>query len=292
MRFFKEGSAPDPLYETFRDDQFSWHGESAREFVERAWARCARYCDRDLAEQARQHFLARFWELYLAFSLTEHRVDLEENSRTEGPDLRLKHDPVWIEAVTASAGIGEDAVRRPVPGSVYSVPDAQIKLRLSSAIAAKAAKFIGYRSAGVVGQSDMLVIAVNASDVPNARTDMPLPRIVRVLFPFGNPVAHLNGESFEVVRTSYSFEGAIEKRSGSRVDTAMFSDSAYSHVSAVLYSDADPINRPALPGTEFVLVHNPLATSPLPKRLLPAGLEYWKDGDVLEVSAKEQNRGS
>jgi hypothetical protein len=52
-------------------------------------------------------------------------------------------------------------------------------------------------------------------------------------------------------------------------------------ISALLYAWADEVNRARVPGREFVVLHNPLATNPLPRGTFPFGREYWfEDGQL------------
>ena len=56
---------------------------------------------------------------------------------------------------------------------------------------------------------------------------------------------------------------------------------AFAHVSGIIYSYADWFNLPYEPGSEFVVVHNAVATVPLPHGWLPVGQEFWLDGGSL-----------
>ncbi|HEX9870723.1 MAG TPA: hypothetical protein VGC99_19435, partial [Candidatus Tectomicrobia bacterium] len=79
-----------------------------------------------------------------------------------------------------------------------------------------------------------------------------------------------------------SFRDSIEKKSGEIVSTNVFLDPEYASMSAVLYSSVDALNRPKVLGSDFILVHNPLARNPLPLGFFAFGVEYWKDNNELK----------
>jgi hypothetical protein len=61
----------------------------------------------------------------------------------------------------------------------------------------------------------------------------------------------------------------------------VFLDESSADVSALLGSCSDELNRPDVPGADFVLIHNPMAATPLPRGWLPVGHEYWVEGEEL-----------
>jgi hypothetical protein len=85
----------------------------------------------------------------------------------------------------------------------------------------------------------------------------------------------------KAISAQYSLQASVSKDTGSEVRTDTFLHPDSRHVSAVLYSAADPLNRPAQIGADFVLVHNPHAIAPLPRGFLRCGREYWKEGEQL-----------
>ena len=118
--FFKPGFAPDEIYRIIRDDSNDRSVE-ARELVESLWREVRDYLDPDVPKQAAVDFGARFWEVYLAWTLLSNGTQLvphrerPDRGQRGGPDL-LTQDGVWIEATLATPGKGPnrtpDRVRR------------------------------------------------------------------------------------------------------------------------------------------------------------------------------------
>ncbi len=169
-------------------------------------------------------------------------------------------------------------------GTVFSVPDDQIKLRLRSVIEAKRQRAEEYLERGWVKPDEPFVVAVNAARIPSARLEITIPRIVRCLLPFGHEAFHLDRTSLEVVDRSFAYQPTVTKRSGSPVSTDVFLDPDYSVISAVLYSCCDEINRPTTPGADFLVCRNPCANAPVPSGWLRVGWEYWVEDDKLHRS--------
>ena len=80
---------------------------------------------------------------------------------------------------------------------------------------------------------------------------------------------------------SVEHRDAIANAKGASIGTDVFLDPAFAHISALIYSYQDWVNIPKQPGAELVVVHNPLATNPLPDGWLPVGKEYWWHNDAV-----------
>lgn len=284
--FFQPGDAPDERYRILRDDSFPLVVE-ARGFVERLWLETGPYLDQELPREARYNFQQRFWEMYLTHTLLVNGVPLtrrdQREFRKKGPDLLSADGATWIEAVLASPGIGPDAVQDPEPGKASWVPHDAIKLRLLNALDEKQRKHDRYRESGIVQPDQRYVIAVGASAIRLAMLEQTIPRIVSSVLPFGPEQVHLDRESLEVVGESFAYQPTVAKLAGKPVPTTLFQDSHSAPISALLYAWADEINRPSHPGSEFMVVHNPMATNPLPRGFFPFGREYWYDEDKLHM---------
>jgi hypothetical protein len=236
--------------------------------------------------------------MYLTYALLTHGVSLVTRSEREsprgGPDILVTGRPrLWIEAKTAMPGTGEDRVREPELNKVFEVPDAGIKLRLIAAVEEKLAQGIRWRDSGLISTSDSFVIAINGGHIPLGRKELDLPRIVRVLFPFGWPVAHLDATN-KIVGETWSHLPAERKRSGKEVPTTLFEEDRSSLISAVIYSGSNVFNHPGPPyraGDEFVIVHNPKAANPIKADHLPYMQEWWaEDGKIRGRKAAAEAR--
>jgi hypothetical protein len=259
--------------------------QKAKIFVEELWGKAHRYLDPDALKELPVQFHQRFWEIYLAAALLDAGLNLQHSNGRDGPDICVKADDgskVWVEAVTASPGQGNDAVQEAELGTVRSVPDDPIKLRLLNAFSEKTRKYKRYKEKNWIGLEDPYIIAINASQVPSARRELEIPRIVRSLLPFGFQVLHLNRETSEVTGTSYDYQGEVIKVSGAEIETTSFLNPESSGISAVIYSCADAFNYPDKISKSLLLFHNPLAINPLPLGFLRKGYEYWVDDQHLE----------
>lgn len=269
----------DPVYCAIQDEENS-RCKEAKIFIEELWEKTHNYLDSDILQELRVHFHQRFWEIYLAGSLLESGLNLQHSSSRDGPDLCIRADDgskIWIEAVTATAGQGNNAVQRVEigTGAVTSVPDEQIKLRLLNAFDEKNRKYNRYRERNWVNSEEPYIIAINAAQVPSATHEREIPRIVRSLLPFGFQVLHVSTETGEINGSSHNYQGEVTTATGAGVETTSFLNPEYAGISAVIYSCADVFNHPTEIGKELLLFHNPLATSPLPLGFLRKGCEYW-----------------
>jgi len=106
--FFLAGDCEDSAYRNVRDDPY--YAED-RAFVESLWSRYYDLADPNCRTNARNDFLARFWEMYLAVTLCERGFKLERFGN-EGPEFYFMHNnrKVWIEAVAPGPGNMEDQV--------------------------------------------------------------------------------------------------------------------------------------------------------------------------------------
>lgn len=128
--------------------------------------------------------------------------------------------------------------------------------------------------------------------LPTKHSEQPIPRIVKALLCVGNLVVHLDRETGNQVGLHADYPDRINNLKGASIKTDVFLSPSYAHISAVVYSYADWINVPSEPGKEFMLVHNPMATNPLPRGWLSAGKEYWMEGSELRIREfKEQSSG-
>jgi hypothetical protein len=279
-----EVEGTDPAYESLRDPP-NQHCVECREQFLALWQRTADFLDRDLIERARSSLHSAYWEMQVAGGLLELGAVLvprdRRSPRNAGPDLLSATPHTWIEAIAVEAGIGGDAVPAPPEGVVYSVPDDQILLRIVHGIHAKHAKRADYVARRWLRESDPYVIAINSGNLPNGKSELPLPRIIRAVFPFGHYAVRMDARTGNIGEGFYQHRSNIQKISGASIATTLFDDPAFAGISACLYSVADAFNPPHSLAGSLVLVHNPLATAPLPRESFRGLMQYWREGDEL-----------
>ncbi len=282
--FFGDGPAADELYTAMRDGQAEFQ-IAGRRRIEDMWQQCATFLDDDLDQKARNAFLNAWWELYVAYTFSSNGVALVPRlSRApsrDGPDLQTE-GRVWIEAVAPGPGVGVDGVPiRRFNCGAHAVPDEQLKLRLRNSIEEKHRALIRYEERGWVKLDQPVIIAVGGAATGYQWLEREVPRIVRAVLPIGHQVIHLEPRTAKVVGTSHEFTATIQKTSGSNVSTDIFTSDSHKSISALVYSDSDPVNFPDRPGADFVGILNPFAQAPLSRGYLSFLNEYWVEGELL-----------
>jgi hypothetical protein len=269
----------------------------ARRMTERMWSTCGQFVDANAPLRARNDdFYSVWWELYLAYALSGAGVSLvpsNDPARKAGPgrpDL-LAHSPrVWIEAIMPQPGTGADALVEPPTQGVFDVPANEFVLRLATALREKFDKVLGYIEDGTIPRDDAAIIAISGGRLPFRFQEYAIPNIVRALCGAGFLGMELDLQSRQRPETYVEFRDHVNKKSKAPVPVDLFLQKESAHISAVLYSCADCVNYPRRPGVEFILVHNPNASVPLPGRWLPLGEQYrMQDGALQREAAQAQS---
>jgi len=290
--FVKGIAAEDQAYNNLRDIQKDWMID-ARMFCEELWKVYCPYADDHFLTEIQRDFYSRFWEMYLACSLIDMGINI--SCPKPGPDIRINtgDSVTWIEAVAPTAGApnSSDEVRQYEDLEAHNIPEEQIVLRYRNAIHEKYnTKYFEYLKKGIVNKTDSYVIAVNGSKIPYSRTDFSPPRIVRTVLPVGYPQVTIDRKSSRITDTSsYQYRDKVSKKSGSEVSTALFFENFYAGLSAVLFSNVDPTNRPQFLGQDFVTVHNHRASNPVSEEFVRRGMEYRvrDTDDGFQLSSSE-----
>lgn len=227
-------------------------------------------------------------EVLLAKELV--RATLSPRHSSEGPDFLVSHDDVkvWIEAICPTPQGLPQSWTVASPGTVTNLPHEEILLRWTAAIKEKAEKLIGndgrgvkgYLTKGIVGPADVYVIAINGRLLRGGSPAFPellgisqLPYAVEATFSVGPQVVQIDRATGHVTGSGHQHRPVIPKMSGAKVPADTFLDPVFAPISAIWAIDID--ERVLLDKTEAtVVVHNPMATKPLPKGLLPAHSEY------------------
>lgn len=235
------------------------------------------------SEFSRQ-FEQRSWELYIGSILLGAGFSLQKG-KTKGPDFLFDHHrtKVWIEATAVGSGQGPDAV--PERNSGGPPREESLLLRLATGFRAKVEAFERYLDAGIVEAKDCKVIAITLGAIEDAYVEPPdLPLAVKLAFGVGEfyRTVSIDGAPSE---QGYSQRHHVAKQNGARVSTHVFAPGLES-VSALILGRVAARNFPSTLGSDLVLVHNPWATAPLPRRLLPnlKGEYEVRDGIVQLVS--------
>lgn len=286
--FFIAGDAT-PMYARYRDAATQTTKE-VRDAIEAMWERYERLClDPGFLDDARRHFKARFWQMYLACTALDQGYAVEP-SGDNGPDLLLIHSGrrVWIEATIAEPGKGADsAVRQYAGNGAYTFDEKKRILRYTQAIKAKATQYEAFIARGIVRRDEPFVLAIMA-DIEDADLCAPgePPDIVRAVYPVGAlelhvPIRRGDGEAPPpiVANAPQPFVFKFSKIEGKPIEipTTGFLDGSLAWCSAILFKDAPTIGS----GEELLLVRNHSAAVALDPDWFGFAETWRSDGDNL-----------
>ena len=276
-----------------------------RDFVDSLWLRFKPYADKHFETEIRNNFQARTWEMYLGCSLLD--CGLRLFSSDSGPDFKVEVEEkiVWFEAVIATSGEPEkpDTVpdftqRNIAPEEIvaHKLPLDKIILRLRSVIEDKHKKYVEYCEKSIVGPNDPYVIAINGWNIRFSKNDGITPTILQAVFPLGDLLVPITTDPNDTAEPFYKFRSEIQKHGGALVSTDVFLDEQYRGISAVVYSAADAANGPYTLGSDYVIVHNPIAKNPLTRGMIKLGREYvlvaTEDGYSLDTVVSSEANSS
>lgn len=257
---------------------------------------CQKFVDSGLAdpnftEELTSGLDSKFWsrvsEALMAERLNDKKFLPRSNPGPRPDCLVLKDNrKVWIELICPEPVGLPDFWLNIEPGTAGNFPHQAILLRWTSSIKEKAEKLIGsddgktmgYFHNGIVAADDAYVIAINGCRLRHGPFSALLgisqfPFAAEAVFPIGPYQVQINRETFEVGQYGHSVRFNIEKSNGALVPTSMFLNSHYSAVSAIWAVELD--------GSSVVgnheptaVIHNPLATNPVPLGFLNADDEY------------------
>lgn len=279
--FFLPGTCSDRGYANVRDGQHSLLIEG-RAFTESLWQRYQGFADPHFRQDARAHFVERFWEMYVAVALLDRGLQVSPGSGT-GPEFYFlsRNTKVWVEAVAPGPGTGSDRVPEPELGGV--VPTAKILLRFANALAEKRERYRSALTTAMISACDGYVLAINSRRIPHAPYGNTLPYFVQALLPFGDFTLMLNRESRKVEDAFYAPREAVAKTNQALVCMRRFLDPEFAFISAVLHSAVDCVNRPAEMGGDFAVLHNPGATQPIHPSVFDWCDQYFYREGMLET---------
>ncbi len=263
--FFCIEDAPDEVYSFNRDHP---DRKFFRDYVEKIWKTYSKYIEtakdrKFFLKESSIDFQARIWEMYLGYTLIKKGFILGKQA-SSGPDIKLttkKEDrAIWIEATTSKKGVGKDAVPElRTDGTVQTVPEDKIILRLTQSISEKFEKYEQYISDNVVGPNDPYIIAINRSQTDFVDGASPL--MLNAVFGIGHIVLNM-----KTGKKTWSPKPEIQKSSGKSVPLGYFLDKKYEGISAIIYETHNVLTLSLLsPGSNFIVVHNPLAKNPIPQ---------------------------
>ncbi|HMG73661.1 MAG TPA: hypothetical protein VK582_09175 [Pyrinomonadaceae bacterium] len=273
-----------------------------KDFLDDLWAKYSPFVTEQskfIAGMKAQPF-TRIWEMYLGCALGESGLVLEPKGE-EGPDIRLSNPRVWVEAVVSTDGQKLHSNGQPtskVPEVLLhesmwgGPPEDGIIWRCATSIDAKKKKFNGYLAKGTVKQDEACVVGLNVHKTSFAQYDHQhtqnhIPLIAKVLFGYGRCVAlqlhDRKGLSPPISIAGFHYE--FTPRLLGQVPTDIFFQEEASTISALIISKEGfwswHHRIPQLLSEGLMVIHNPLARNPLPRKWLKSGHEIWIDQGQL-----------
>jgi hypothetical protein len=261
--FFLPGDAQDVAYLNTRDHP---RGNESRAFCEALWVHYRALADPHFREDARNHFLQRFWEMYLAVTLLERGLRVERYG-DEGPEffVLVGGRRLWIEAVAPGSGEGPDRVPEIVYGGNFvEIPVEKILLRFTNALTEKRNRYLAALSKGIIAPEDMYLLALNSRGIPYAPYESSMPYFLQAFLPIGPLTAEFDVKTGEMTDSFYGYRPVVRKLKGAEVSTRTFLDPEEgSFCSAIVHSAVDCANHPITLGDDFSILHNSGAVNPV-----------------------------
>lgn len=279
--FFIDGPAKDLGYTFTRDNPQVSHRKA---YVENLWQRYSPYADYAFREDARNHFLQRFWEMYLAVALLDKGLVIKKHGN-EGPEfsVQIAGKKIWIEAIAPTPGDGPDYVPECPSGIARRVPVEKILLRFTNALASKKNNYETAIAKGIIAPEDPYILAINSRGIPGAPYGNTIPYFVQAFLPFGPLTVSIDTKSNQITETFYRYRPLVEKSSGAKVSTKAFLDSDMAFCSAVIHSAVDAANIPTQIGSDFSVLHNPVTPKTIPNNVFHWCTQYELHGNELRT---------
>lgn len=288
--FFIQGEGSDPGYRNVRD---SVHHEDTRQFVNSLWEKYKPLADVNFQTDAKNHFLQRFWEMYVAVTFMERGLKLVSVGG-EGPEFYFENSQrrIFVEAIAPGPGTGLDQVPGPQSGVEVEVPEEKILLRFTHALAEKRKKYLEALKKAIVTSDDGYLLAINSRGIRHGPGGNTMPYFVKAFLPFGPFAWTLDRETGDIVDSFHQYRDSISKQVGSNISTTAFLDPEFRFVSAVLHSSVDCANHPKEIGDDFCILHNPNPIHGIDPLVFPwAKHLFFREDQLIEVEPNVRASG-
>jgi len=280
--FFIQGEGLDLGYLNVRD---STHHEETRLFVDSLWAKYKPLADVHFQEDAKNHFLERFWEMYVAVTFMERGLELVPVGG-EGPEFyfAISQRRIFVEAIAPGPGTALDQVPGPQYGVATETPTEKILLRFTHALVEKRKKYLEALRKNIVRCDDGYLLAINSRGIHHGAGGNTMPYFVQAFLPFGPLAVALDSKTGNIVDSFHQYRDTVPKQSGQNISTKAFLDSEFQFVSAVLHSRVDCVNCPTELGADFCILHNPGATHGIDPLVFPWSKQLvLRDDELIEI---------
>lgn len=254
-------------------------GKDVKDLLEKCWVSYEPYKENNfISDFYGEGFRQRCWELYFWYRLADLGGVLNQPG-SGMPDVKLilDNESIFIECVSPTDGEGENKIRVTNSSTtVQKVPKDKVLLRITGAIRNKSKQ--AKNREDKVGNSPY-IIAIDVSQLKRWGFDEDY--YFRSVYPVGNPIVYFESNHiFSKGRASHEVALMIKKSKDVTVSTTSFlNGTEYSHISAILYCDADLSKITHFGHEQFTLVHNFKATNPLSPNFFKNHKQYFYDGN-------------
>ncbi len=231
----------------------------------------------------------RSWEMMVARHLDaqNHRISTAD----VGPDFRFEYGglTVWVEAISPEPkGLPAHWLEGPKPNEVKvsDVPHNEILLRWTAAFKEKWEKLAKYREAGIVGEKDAYVIAINGCQlgaIPLHHGISRYPFAVEAVYCVGPTAINIDRNTGKVGKAFVTIRTNIQNANGAKVPTSPFVDPAYSGVSGLIAITRDRSEDAVMP---LDVIHNHFADVSLPNGIFGSTGTEWVT-EAADTSGEE-----
>lgn len=259
-----------------------------KKWMEDLWQMYEPFADRQFLNAFKLQFSQRSWELYLATTFIKNGFKLGRHKDHE-PDIDLREAGggkriAWIEAISVKKGDGTDRVPDVQYNGVFDVPEEEMILRISNALAVKFEQYEDRLKKKVVQEDEPYIIAINRSELEHVEGFTAL--IIKALFGLGHQALRVmvDEKRQENPKPFWTARPHIAKTNQSSVSTLFFLNPKHAGISAAIYCiDNMPTSSryKESMGENFIIIHNPLAKNPLPREIFSFGEEWEIQGNDL-----------
>lgn len=273
-----------------------------RKLFEECYQIYAPYKDSNFLTEIPTRFHERSWEMYLgALFLTQGKA-LKEDRADNQADLQIvdKSNLIHVECTAVNHGIATnpDAVpRMRVVTDIHNlvvdeVPEEKILLRITQALDDKHKQYQKRLADKRVFENEPYIVAVNTGEIGHPDS---LPRILKAVFGIGYPTLRMRQNDLRVANPPlfWSRREIVSKTNNIDIDMTFFEKEESAGISAVIYSNSNVLNclmnRNA---SDIILVHNPLATNPIPVEEFDFLIQYHIDketGNLIRIDPETKH---
>ncbi len=251
--------------------------KDVRHLLEKCWISYEPYVENNfLSDFFGKGFRQRCWELYFWHRLTDLGFSLSQpGSGMPDVEMIVDNQKIFVECMSPTAGEKENQIQvTNTNTTAQKVPEDKILLRITSSIYDKSKQ--AKKREEKVGNSPY-IIAIDISQLKRWGFDEDY--YFRPVYPIGKPIVNFDFESDDVSSQSkenHESVSTIKKSNNITVSTTPFLDGTeYSHISAILYCDADLTKITSFGNEKFTLVHNFTANNPLNSEAFKNHKQYF-----------------